>query len=1139
MDRSLYPEGVEVHQVDLERTEDTRSFHILKRHTDNSLSGIVSGLSVIANSGNGTLIDMNSGYGYVPNGEMVEITTGVTAVALANYTADVENLVTIVYTETNDNLRPHETSNDSLPTAANRNARLRVFTKAQYDLLPYTDDNLDNDARDRTLIISSIVAQGSGVSIPSSAITLPPIYGSAISVSNTTNNITGMTISSAEAGTADGTGTISWNFNNGTLIWVAPGDIAGNPINVLLGGLFNLESTPSNKKLLVFVSSAVLPASDQIDTVELQNLYYSDVPRHSSEDIQHRSFIGSGVPAKNNPHGLTITDLGIVDTPIEEHQILFHSNGIRRDSNINTLLSIVNTSSSPDELNLTVSPDFYVYIRGTLFTSSSQTIISFTDVIDNTQIVFGVYAKNGLNNQVDIEKRERVRFDALTTLTDHLQLRDISKVTIAGVGIIDFDDTADTLQYTAPGDTAGPLKSIPTIITGVRLFSGNGIDYIDVFVSPTLAGSGDVSAPLTITNLPSTTEIKDRIHISTAVYSGSATGFLGNGFGVNNSPNEVLDKRLFGITSPFDIRDDAIPWIVGETTETKSPAAITYKQAGIIDPDYDFDGANINKYSIGTAQIHIRGKAHTLGRSSEQYGLLHQIQYSSVEPGMKQGIRSEFNTDFSSGSMETAVCASSIMNLSHDGGSDIVEAYGKFIEFSVDTDSDILNAVGMQINTPVGNHSIATEITNLYGIRIADQDRGVNNWAVKTGLGLLSFGDSQEFTAGSGIKFKQTPTVGVVDVLQYTNIIRTKDVRSIIDGSTSPNEGSRISLLDSLSPSVSLNDFMVSDVNLANQALLIEICDGNTAIPDGRIIFASTGNDGIVKPFLIFQGDGNIAPGLDDTYDLGSLSSSMANIYSVNVNAVDVIASDNVLVGDINFGLNFTGVDPTINFDSGDFLSYDRTDNRFNFSNSGPIKIPTFIDSEPLITNAIYGDMFMYRTPNSTSSPPGLRLFDGNSGSTSQNYNKIRSVVKTNFTSVETYTASHHFVSSSYVLPLWGMTELSILRVKAYGRITSYTSGSVQIGINIGMSGSILYSAATHAAGVWYLDAYFKAFTMGITASPGNGVNGAFFQVNDAASVKGGTQLTAGDGFYGMLIYTVISTIATVTLDHCEWDLTP
>jgi len=922
MDRSLYPEGVEVHQSDLKHTEDTRSFHILQRHIDNTFPGVVAGLSVTPNTGNPALLDVEAGYGYTSDGELAELESGITAVSLANSSVGVENLVVLVYTESYDRPQPHETSGDSFPTEANRSVRLRVFTRAQYDALPESDDNFDNDARNRTLIAASVIAQGSGVSIPSSAIQLPPIFGSAINIANLTNNVTGVTISSAEAGTANGNGTLVFNFNDGTLTWTAPDDTTGNPVNVLDGGFFELESFPSNKTLTVFVSSAILPVSNQTDTIQVQNLYYEDAPRHSSNDIHHRSLVGSGVPTPNNPHGLTLSDLGISGTPIEEHQTLMHSNGIRRDSDITTLQAVVNTGASPDELSITVGPNFYVYLRGTLFISSNQTAVPMTDVVDNTQILFEIFAKNGPNSQTDIEKRERVRFDTLSTLTTYVQLRDLSEGTVAGAGQIAFTTASNLLTYTAPGDSAGPAKAIPSSGSlPMRLFSNNGIDYIDLLVSSSLGTFGDLIGPLTISDRPTTNELKDRLHICTVVYSGAATGFLGNGFGVNNAPNEVLDKRLFGITAPFDIRDDAALWFDGETDEAESPASITHRQVGILDPNYD--GPNVVNYALGRAQLTVVGKAHTYGRSTEQYGIFSAAQYSTAEDGLKQGIRSDVILDFGSGTMANAVGLLSLVRGQHVGGT-VTTADSLWGRVDVDSGANVGNAIAVHAQAPGGTHSAATEITNAYGIKVENQSRGVNNWAVHTGVGRVHFGDRVEVedTAfyleldGSNprIVFDTASQVDRLEYVRASNELNAYIAASNIwsldvggfdfgvtertnirwganatrDGSTNPNaDGARIGYAGS-----GLQAIVNATGNVPNNFLLIEKTDSGQTAPDGAIVLANTGNDGIIDASLIGLGNGNFCPGFNNAQDWGLSGQQWNNVRAAN------------LRGDLVYGLD-------------------------------------------------------------------------------------------------------------------------------------------------------------------------------------------------------------------------------------------
>jgi len=895
MDRSLYPDGVEVSQENLTRTENTREYHILKRHVDNTLPGIVSGLQVTPNIGNGTLIDVSAGYGYAPNGELVELPSSINGISLASYIDGSLNIIALVYTETNENLKPHETSGDTIPTSAIRSYRLRIFTQSQYDALPTTDDNLENDSIDRAMIVAVIEAQGSGIVIPISAISSPSIYNSAITIENTTNNITGVSIVAAESGTPSGTASLSWSYNNGTLTWVAPEDISGNPVNILDGGLFELISAPSGRFLTVYVSSSLLPLSNQVDVIELSNLYYEQAPRHTSEDIQHRSLVGSGVPTINNPHGLTLADLGISGTPIEEHQVTFHSNGIRRDSNTNTLAITVNTATSPDELTVSVPSPFYVYLRGTLHNSSNDSFVAFDDILDNTYILYDIYATVGANNRTDIEKLERVRIDALSTFTDHVQLTDLSETTGAGAGSIEYDDGTKIIQYQAPGDSVGVGKVIPSSGSAfVRLFSNNNVDYIDLDINNTLSGTGNHSIPITVSARPTTIELKDKLLLSTVFYSGAGTGFLGNGFGVNNAPNTIKDKRLFGTTSPFDLRDDALPWFTGETSEAQSPSAITHRQVGIIDENYDYTSEPA--YTDGRSQLQIISKAHVLGRNTDQVGTDNIIQYSTAEGGKKQGNRSVTIADFVSGTISDIIPYRAQVILSHTGT--VFSAIGFASEAEINSGANVTNLAGFVVRAPTGTHSLATEIANQYGLVIEDQVRGVNNYAIKTGLGLHEIGDALKFTYGTGIEFAQAYIVGVPNIMQYKNIWRA-DTYPIIDGSSNPGEGFRISVMASLAPSVSLNDFMTADVGLSNQALVFEACDAGTLAPDGKIIFAGTGNDGIVEPFLVLDPtDGSTLPARNNVFKLGANTSRWNYVYA---NITDTSA---LRVGSSSAGLN-------------------------------------------------------------------------------------------------------------------------------------------------------------------------------------------------------------------------------------------
>ena len=49
----------------------------------------------------------------------------------------------------------------------------------------------------------------------------------------------------------------------------------------------------------------------------------------------------------------------------------------------------------------------------------------------------------------------------------------------------------------------------------------------------------------------------------------------------------------------------------------------------------------------------------------------------------------------------------------------------------------LVNLFGLQIN----DQTSGTAPTNVYGVQIGDQTSGTNNWAIKTGLGKVEFGD--------------------------------------------------------------------------------------------------------------------------------------------------------------------------------------------------------------------------------------------------------------------------------------------------------------------------------------------------------------------------------------------------------------
>jgi hypothetical protein len=106
----LWPEGVEVHNTDLQLETNSRISEDNKRLLDLSYTpGVVTGFAVSPNGITATQIDIQPGHGYTPNGEYIEITSSGTilGVPLADYTLNATNVVILMYAETLSSPRAH------------------------------------------------------------------------------------------------------------------------------------------------------------------------------------------------------------------------------------------------------------------------------------------------------------------------------------------------------------------------------------------------------------------------------------------------------------------------------------------------------------------------------------------------------------------------------------------------------------------------------------------------------------------------------------------------------------------------------------------------------------------------------------------------------------------------------------------------------------------------------------------------------------------------------------------------------------------------------------------------------------------------------------------------------------------------
>ena len=579
MDRSLYPEGVVVDQVDLANTEETRSFNILQRFEDTAIFGLVSG-SVTINIGNATLVDVNAFSGYAPNGELVASTSSYIGRSLANYTLGAINYVLAVYTETNDDLKPHETNGNSYATHANRSVRVRVLSTAEYNALPDTDANLNNDAKDRALIIAKVTARGATIALTISDIENATSFNNAISAIKDTNNITGVAIQNIDRTTIPGVGTLQFTIVATVpyLQWKSPDplDSYGSTVNIGTSGLFTLTSALS-KGITVLVVAPSLPGITPLtDNVTLTNIYAQDVNRFSSEDTQHRSFLGTGVPTSTNPHGLTIEDLGVSSGIVETHQDLFHANGILKTSNINLFATTspyggVDTLAAPDSLNVygpVIGDQFY--LNGRTHNILQSTNIQFTGITNTQQQLWEIYVVEGVSSVATLERRERIRFvNSATNLEKVIQLRHLDTLCQSGVLYIKYDGTTKQISVRIPGDSNyGGAITVPSggsAISGyeIQFRSYNGLRQIILYVADqangnwSLLGAGTTIEQATVFTRPTDLEIEARMQIASVRYSG-ITQFLGNGFGTADAPNLTYDMHndVRGTLALDNIRED-------------------------------------------------------------------------------------------------------------------------------------------------------------------------------------------------------------------------------------------------------------------------------------------------------------------------------------------------------------------------------------------------------------------------------------------------------------------------------------------------------------------------------------------------------------------------------------------------------
>lgn len=347
MDRSLYPEGVEVHQTALQSTEDSKTFHIQRRSVDTTRTGRASGFGLTIGTPT-SRFNVGAGTGYTSRADFVE-NAGSANVALADYTLGVENLIVVVYRENLGSPAAHEDGGATRNTIASRSSELKVITRTEFTDMPASASgdlatnlrtaDLTTDAQDRVVVLASVLGKGFSLGVPvgyiagdftNGNIVQQALFGPILTAAlPAVPLITGLNIRSVAASTPVGVGSLVLTVTNPTtkaITWQAPGDGspgASQPIDLSQNlDTYTLLSSTTSRTLTVEIVPVLLPTANgtYTDAVAVSSFYDDTAGSFSGRDELHRSKLGSYVPTQVDGHGMGYPDfaqqVAVIPRPI-------------------------------------------------------------------------------------------------------------------------------------------------------------------------------------------------------------------------------------------------------------------------------------------------------------------------------------------------------------------------------------------------------------------------------------------------------------------------------------------------------------------------------------------------------------------------------------------------------------------------------------------------------------------------------------------------------------------------------------------------------------------------------------------------------------------------------------------------------
>tara|TARA_R110002110_G_scaffold16569_34_gene71730 strand:- start:826 stop:3051 length:2226 start_codon:yes stop_codon:yes gene_type:complete len=316
MDRSKFPQGVEVQQDQLENVEAQVAFQILTRFVDSIRAGRLSGsnLLVVPSASAPGKVDVGAGNAYAANGELVEVGATSLAVEMADSTVGVVNLICAFYTEVDTNPQAHETDGTVKYTRVKRAAYVKCLTQAQYDALPASSTDVTVETAANCVILASVIpSQVYPLPILTTDITQQSDYLTAMTVDAVTSplTVTGVQITALDQGTPTTVSGCHLKYDQGAneLSWSTDGGVLFGVGVTPASGLLVLQNNGGTLSVTVDVEVSLLPVTTQTDIFTASDLYVDIGPLFSMRDDLLRSKKGSALQTDQNPHGVGLEDL--------------------------------------------------------------------------------------------------------------------------------------------------------------------------------------------------------------------------------------------------------------------------------------------------------------------------------------------------------------------------------------------------------------------------------------------------------------------------------------------------------------------------------------------------------------------------------------------------------------------------------------------------------------------------------------------------------------------------------------------------------------------------------------------------------------------------------------------------------------